>query len=166
MSGTTLTMILSIGAIHWFAAEALWEKSKTRNLYKEYPIPLGLRLLFAVIIPLFIYGSIDNIRRGGRIWTSALLLAFVLFWTFFTPPKILFSAERIVSIKWYGFKKTTINWRDVIGVFSNPGDNSIVIRDKLDHTIVHTRYNIDRTGFLEQINSLPCHTLSRIVVRL
>jgi len=45
-----------------------------------------------------------------------------------------------------------MSWTDVIGVYSDLRDNSIVVTDKFNRTIVHTMYNVDRTGFINQIN--------------
>ena len=149
-------IVLAIGGIHRFAFEARWAKPRTKNGYTEYPMPRSLKLLFSVVIPLLIYGSIANLlNRDGEKWVSILLIAIVFFCLYFTPATIICSSDRLISIKWYGIKKVSLNWSDVISVYLNPEDNSITIRDKFDRTIVHTTYNVGRADFIGQITRLP-----------
>lgn len=61
----------------------------------------------------------------------------------------------LISIGWYGLKKTSIKWSDVISVYLDRSKNSLVIRDKYDRTIEHTTYNIGRADLLRQISELP-----------
>ena len=167
MSPRTLTIALAVGAIHWFALEAQWATSKTKNEYREYGIPAGLKLVFCIVNPLLIYGAIVNaLKHGGEKWVSILLLIVVFFGIYFIPPTILLSSEKLISIKLFGIKKTSMKWADVTSVYSNPEDNSIIVRDMFDRTIVHTMYNVDRVGFLEELNSLPVRVLANINIRL
>jgi len=166
LSPGTLTIILAVGAIHWFALEAQWATSKVKNGYREYGIPTGLKMLFRIVNPLLIYGAISNVLNNtGEKWVSVVLLVLVSFFIYFMPPTIRCSSEQLISIKWFGIRKTAMKWADVISVYSNPEDNSIIVRDKFDRTIVHTMYNVDRGGFLEQINSLPERVLANLNIR-
>lgn len=147
--------VVSIGALHWFAFEARWAKPKARDGYTEYSIPLGLKLLTAIIGPLLIYGALDNaLYQHGEKWVSALLLAIALFCAYFTPATILCSSDRLISVKLYGIKRVTMHWPDVISVYLNPEDNSVVVRDRSNRTIVHSAYNVGRAEFVRQVTSL------------
>ena len=149
-------ILLAIGAINWFSLQARWARPRTHDGYTEYPIPTALRLLLSIAISFLIYGSIANVlNHDGERWVSVLLIGVALFCLYFTPPTILCSRNQLVSIKWYGIKKVSVNWPDVISVYLNPEDNSITVRDKFDHTIVHTKYNAGRSQFIDQISGLP-----------
>ena len=150
-------ILLAIGAIHWFALEARWAKPRSMHGYTEYPMPLGLEVVFSAAIPLLLYGSIENwLRPHSEKWVSMLLATMALFCLYFAPPTILCSPERLVSIRWYGIKKVSMKWSDVSSVYLNPEDNSVIIRDERGQTIIHTAYNIGRSQFLSQISvSLP-----------
>jgi hypothetical protein len=148
--------VLTIGAINWFALEARWVKPRTSHGYTEYPMPGALKLIFSLIVPLLLYGAIANLLSPhGEKWVSVLLIALALFCLYFTPATILCSQDRLVSIKWYGIRKVSMNWADVVSVYKNPEDNSLTIRDQSNRTIVHTMYNVGRTEFIHQISELP-----------
>lgn len=152
---TAIVAVLSIGAVHWFAFEARWAKPKARDGYTEYSIPVGLKLVLAIVVPLLIYGALDNaLRQHGETWVSILLLVIALFCAYFTPATILCSSDRLISVKLYGIKRVTMNWPDVISVYRTPEDNSVVVRDQSNHTIVHSAYNVGRAEFIRQVTSL------------
>jgi hypothetical protein len=156
VTSSAVLTVLAIGAIHWFALEARWAKPRISNGYTEYPMPKGLKLAFLVGVPLLIYGAVANLLRpDGEKWVSILLIAGALFCLYFTPATILCSRDRLVSIRWYGIRKVSMNWADVVSVYKNPEDNSITIRDQSNRTIVHTMYNVGRTEFIHQISELP-----------
>jgi hypothetical protein len=153
---SAIIVLATIGAINWFSLQARWARPRNRDGYTEYPVPAALRLLLSIAISCLIYGSIANfLNRGSERWVSLLLIGLALFCLYFTPPTIVCSREQLVSIKWYGIKKITMNWSEVISVYLNPQDNSITVRDKLGHTIVHTNYNVGRPQFIEQVAGLP-----------
>ena len=152
---SAILTVLSIGAVNWFAFEARWAKPKARDGYTEYSIPFGLKLVFLIVVPLLIYGALDNaLCQHGETWVSVMLLGIALFCAYFTPATILCSSNRLISLKWYGIKKITMNWSDVISVYRDPQDNSVVVRDKSNRTIVHSAYNVGRAEFVRQATSL------------
>ncbi len=132
LTSSAVLTVLAISAIHWFALEARWVKPRISNGYTEYPMPRGLKLLFSVVVPLLVYGAAANLLSpDGEKWVQ------------------------LVSIKWYGIRKLSMNWADVVSVYNNPEDNSLTIRDKSNRTIVHTMYNVGRAEFIRQISELP-----------
>jgi hypothetical protein len=156
LTSSAVLTVIAISAIHWFALEARWVKPKISNGYTEYPMPRGLKLLFSVVVPLLVYGAVANLLSpDGEKWVSILLIALALFCLYFTPATILCSRDQLVSVKWYGIRKVSMNWADVVSVYKNPEDNSITIRDQSNHTILHTMYNVGRTEFIHQISELP-----------
>ncbi|SRR6266436_6003888 len=156
LTSSAVLTVLAISAIHWFALEARWVKPRISNGYTEYPMPRGLKLLFSVVVPLLVYGAAANLLSpDGEKWVSILLIALALFCLYFTPATILCSRDQLVSIKWYGIRKLSMNWADVVSVYNNPEDNSLTIRDKSNRTIVHTMYNVGRAEFIRQISELP-----------
>src|SRR5215469_594112 len=156
---STLEAILTglvIGAGYWFAIEARWAKPETNKGYTEYPLPKGLKFLVSASVSVFLYGAISNLLRPGReTWVSVLLMAQALFCLYFTPATIFCSRERLVSVRWYGIKRVSMNWADVVSVYKDPADNSLTVTDKFNHRIVHTMFNVGRAEFLREISELP-----------
>ncbi len=145
-------LVLVLGSIHWFMLEAKWAGPKSKRGYTVYSLPIGLKVLFSAVIPLLFYGSVDNLwNQHGEWWVSLTLITLGVFIFAFVPPTILCSPEKLVSVRWLGIRKVSINWPDVVSMFFNPEDNSITIVDKADRSIEHTAYNVGRSQFLDQI---------------
>lgn len=167
MSPGAVTIVASLGAINWLILETLWTKSKLKNGFRIYGAPKGLTVLFSIAIPLFVYGAIANgIENHHERWVSAILLGFAILGVMFFPATILLSHEKVVSLKWLGFKKIEMKWGQVDAVYSIPEDRSIVIQDKNDRHIVHTLLNVDREGFISELRALPPTVLNRITFQL
>jgi hypothetical protein len=161
------TIIISVTAINWFALESLWTKSKVRDGYRVFAAPTGLKSLYFIGIPAFIYGAIVSyFGNPNEKWVSALLLIFAVWSGCFLPATILVSREKVMSLRWFGLQKTQMSWNDVEAVYSNPEENSIIVQDKNQNRIVHTIFNIDREGFIEQVKMLPHDILSKITIQL
>ena len=119
-------------------------------------MPKALKLLFVIVIPTMLYGSITTLLSSdGKLWVCILLLLIAIFCLIFAPATILCCSDKLISISLYGLRKVSLNWADVISAYFDPKDNSITIRDKFDHTVVHTAYNVGRADFIEQLRNLP-----------
>ncbi len=160
-------IIVALGAISWFVLESLWTKSKMRDGYRVFAAPPGLKFLYWIGIPAFIYGAVMSyLENSDDKWISALLFLFSLISIYFFPATISISREKVVSFKWFGIQKIQMNWRDVEAVYSNPEGNSIIVQDKNQNRIVHTIFNVDREGFIKQIELLPEDVLSKITIQI
>jgi hypothetical protein len=167
MSLRGLTIVVSIGATHWFVLESMWSKAKLRAGYRVYGAPRGLRALYFLAVPLFVYGAAVNYRDNpGERWVSGILLLFAFLCIYFFPATILLSREKLVSVRWLGARRTEMTWTDVNCVYTDPVQNSVIVQDKIQNRIVHTILNVDRDGFLEQIRGLSSDLLSRITLQL
>ena len=119
-------------------------------------MPKGLKLVFSIVPPLMVYGAAANLLRpDSEKWVSILLLLLALFCLYFAPATVFCSRDELVSLRWYGIRKISMNWADVVSAYNNPEDNSLTIRDKSNRTIVHTMYNVGRADFIRQISELP-----------
>lgn len=167
MSATAITILVSITAINWFAVESAWTKSKVKNGYKVYSAPRGLKGLSFVGISAFIYGAIVNFcQNPNERWVSGILVVFAALAAYLFPATILLSQDKVIAVKWMGIRKIEMKWDDVDCVYSIPEESSIVIQDKNQNRIVHTIYNIDRAGLIEQVQTLPPQVLSKITIQI
>jgi hypothetical protein len=167
MTSSMLTITVSIGAVSWFAIEALWTRAKTRDGYCVYCAPKGLRILYFSAVPAFIYGAIVNcLNDSGERWVSLLLLACTTSFIYAFPATILVSQKQIMSVRWFGIKTTKMDWREADCIYLIPENNSVVVQDKQQRRIVHTAHHIDRAGFIEQVRQLPNPILARLTVRI
>src|ERR1700722_15650571 len=134
-----VVIVLVLGSIHWFMLEARWARPRSKNGYPVYSLPLGLKLLFCTAIPVLVYGAIDNLRQtNSELWVSISLVALDIFIFAFIPPTILCSQQQLISIKWCGIKKVSMNWPDVVSMYLSPEDNSVRVIDKVGRSVVHT----------------------------
>jgi hypothetical protein len=155
MSSSTVSIVVSIGVINWLVFESILTKSRSKNGYKVYSAPMGLKILSFVAIPLFIYGAIaNNVRNPAERWISAILLLFAILGIAFFPATILLSPEKVVSIFWFGLRRVKMQWSEVEAIYSNPENRSIIIQDKNQHRIVHTVLNVDRAGFIAELRKI------------
>ena len=167
MSTSIVTVVVSLGAINWLIFESIWTNSKLRNGFRIYGAPRGLKVLFSIAIPLFVYGAITNgIENHSEIWVSAILLGFAILGVMFFPATILLSREKVVSLSWLGLKRIEMKWGQVEAVYSTPENRSIVIQDKDQRHIVHTLLNVDREGFVSELRMLPPIVADRISFQL
>ena len=128
----------------------------TANGYARYPMAPGLRVVVAGAIPLMICGCFANLySKEGESWVSLLLIGTAAFCVYNMPPTILCSQDRVISLEWYGARKISIEWRDVISVWRNPENDSITITSNSGLVITYTRFNVGRREFLDQISKLP-----------
>jgi len=141
-------------AVNWFVLESLWTKSKVKNGFNIYSVPMGLKLLLFVTVPALIYGACVNwIEKPAEKWVSVLLVIVVAGLVYFLPPTILLSRDRAISIRWLGLSKTQIPLRKGVTIYADPKDNTVVVQDEEGRRIVHTIYNVDRAGFVEQLRA-------------
>lgn len=156
MSSSAVTIVISLGAIHWFIVESVWTKSKLKNGYRVYSTPKGLKALYFVTLPMFLYGAIANwIENPSEKWVSVILLVLVVMAGYFFPSTILLSREKVVSIRWFGLKRVEIKSNDIDAIYSSPEDRSIIVQDKTQKRIIHTIFNVDREGFIAELRALP-----------
>jgi hypothetical protein len=149
-----MSIIIVILAVNWFVLESLWTKSKVKNGFNIYSVPMGLKLLLFVTVPTLIYGACVNwINKPAEKWVSVLLVIIALGLVYFLPSTILLSRDRAISIRWLGLNKTQMLFREGVTVYADPKDNTIVIQDERGKRIVHTIYNVDRAGFVEQLKA-------------
>jgi len=149
-----MSIIIAILAVNWFVLESLWTKSKVKNGFNIYSVPMGLKLLLFVTAPALIYGACVNwINNPAEKWVSVLLVIIVVGGVNFLPSTILVSRDRAISIRWFGLSKTQISFHKGVTVYADPKDNTIVVQNEEGKRIVHTIYNVDRAGFVEQLKA-------------
>lgn len=167
MSSSAITIVISLGAIHWFIVESVWTKSKLKNGFRIYSAPKGLKALYFIALPMFVYGAVVNwFENPSEKWVSVILLLIVVMAGYFFPSTILVSRERVVSIRWFGLKKVEMKSNDIDAIYSNPEDRSIIVQDKSQKRIVHTIFNIDREGFIAELRALPPARLGKITFQV
>lgn len=147
-----MSLLFALFAINWFVLESLWTKSRVKNGFNIYSVPMGLKLLVFVTVPALIYGACANwVNRPTEKWVSGLLVIIALGVVYFLPATILLARDRVISIRWLGLNRTQIPFYKGVTVYADLRDNTIVIQDEKGKRIVHTIYNVDRSGFVEQL---------------
>lgn len=163
MSPSITTIIVSVAAIHWFVFESIWTKSRIKDGYRVFSASWGLKILFFVGIPFFLYGAIVNFfENPHERWVSIILLTFAILGVLFVPTTILLSRERVVSVRWFGLRRIELNWNDVDAIYSDPEKRSIIIEDKNQRRIVHTMLNVNHEGFLDELRLLSTAVSKKI----
>ena len=59
----------------------------------------------------------------------------------------------IFERKWLGLHKRVFEWKDIASAALNPVEESICVVTKSGATIKHTKYHVDRAGFIAQMKT-------------
>jgi hypothetical protein len=151
-----LTIVCALLTIHLFALEALAERAKRRGDITLYRAPVGLRVLLGAAIIGMIYGAgTVALSQSARQdwWVSVLLLSLGIFCASQWPANLGVSKSGIYEEKWFGLRKKSFRWQDIASAAPSPSDDSVAVVSKSGATIKHTKYHVDRTGFITQIKA-------------
>lgn len=151
-----LTIVCALLAIHFFALEVLAERAKRRGDITLYRAPVGLRVLLGAAIVAMIYGAgTVAVSQSARQdwWVSVLLLSVAIFCASQWPANLCVSKSGIYEQKWFGLRKKSFRWLDVASAAPSPSDDSVSVVSKSGAMIKHTKYHIDRAGFIAQIKA-------------
>lgn len=151
MSGpeSSLEIIAIILAIRFVASEAAFERASRSGEATIFRPVLGLRLLFGVAIPGFLFGASQLLRSGQRsdaIYAVVVFIGGAIGLFFAWPGTIRVDSTSIRETRWFGLRRRQIVWSDV-AYAGGDVDNSVTIRSKDDRVIQHTQYHVDRAGF-------------------
>lgn len=165
MTTSAIAVAASFTAISWFMFEAIWEKAKYRNGFKVYSVAAGLRMLYWVMMPAFLYGAGTSYRKDAAdIWVWGVLIGVAAFCFLAFPPTLLVSQYELIQVRWHGLKRIRLKWDEVDCVYYDPEEKSLIIHGRTQSRVVHTLFNVDRAGLIEQIYSLPSSVLSHIAI--
>jgi hypothetical protein len=151
-----LTILCALLAIHLFALEALSERAKRTGETTLYRAPLGLRILLGSAIIAMVYGTgavalSKEFRRDW--WVSVLLLGMAIFCASQWPADLGVSKSGIYEKKWLGLRKKVFLWVDTASSAAAPDEDSVWVVAKSGAIIKHTKYHVDRAGFVAQIKT-------------
>jgi len=150
MPGWLTTFVAGI-AVYWLANEARVERVKRRGEITLYRPALGLRVLFGLAVLTMIYGAgavalSQNFSRDW--WVCALLLALAFFCISEWPSDLGVSSAGIYEAKWFGLRKRIFRWEEIASATADAAEDSVWIVSKSGITIKHSRYHVDRNGFI------------------
>jgi hypothetical protein len=151
-----LAIVVTGTAVHWFAIEARAERAKRGGEVTLYRAVFGLRVLLGLTVPILVYGAGEVALSGDfkqEWWVSALLLAIAILCASQWPSNLGISGVGIYEEKWLGLRKKIFRWEEVASATLRPSDDSVSIVSKFGATIKHTKYHVDRGGFISQIKS-------------
>ena len=151
-----LAIVCALLAVRVFALEALAERAKRTGEVTLYRAPVGLRVLLGAAIVGMVYGAgavvlSANFRRDW--WVSVLLLAFAIFGVSQWPADLEVSKSGISERKWLGLHSRVFQWQDVASSALATAADSVWVVTKLGATIKHTKYHVDRAGFVAQMKA-------------
>ena len=154
MSTSALAIIVTVGAVAWIVLEGAWSRVQLSNGYKVYTPTLSIRIVLFILIPLFTYGCVENIFQNPHDkWISAILFTVVVGAIYYFPPTVALSRSTIVSVRWLGLKRINMKWQDVGAIYDGL-NNSIYVLDKDQRQIEYTIFNIDRSGFISELQHI------------
>ena len=144
-----LTVGATLFAVRFVASEAAMEKPSLREGKVVFPPVLGIRVLFGLGIPTFLYGASQvaggDLRRDWlafSVLTGIALCAFILW-----PGTIAVDKSYIAESRWFGVRKILIPWNDVDYVYSIPAEGSVEIVHQNGLKITHSRYHVAPDAF-------------------
>jgi hypothetical protein len=151
-----LTTLVAGIAVYWIAIEAQAERARRNGELTLYRAPLGLRVLFGLTLPAMVYGAgavalSQNFRQDW--WVSALLLGIAIFCASQWPSDLGVSDAGIYEQKWFGLRKRSFRWEEIASAMVSPSDDSVSVVSKSGVTIKHSRYHVDRAGFILQVKN-------------
>jgi hypothetical protein len=151
-----LTIVCALLAVHLFALEALAERARRVGEVTLYRAPIGMRVLFGAAIVAMVYGAgavvlSENSRRDW--WVSILLLVLAMFCASQWPADLGVSKSGIFQREWLGLRTKTFHWEDVASAAPNQAEDSVWVVTKSGVTIKHTKYHVDRAGFIGQMKA-------------
>jgi hypothetical protein len=151
-----LTILCTLLAIHLFSLEALAERAKRTGEITLYRAPLGLRILLGSAIIGMVYGAgavalSRDFRRDW--WVSVLLLSLGIFCASQWPADLGVSKSGIYEKKWLGLRKKAFHWENIASSALAPDENSVWVVARSGTTIKHTKYHVDRAGFIAQMKA-------------
>lgn len=151
-----LTIVVTGTAVHWIGIEARAERAKRKGEVTLYRAPLGLRLLFGLALPAMVYGAgevalSDNFKHEW--WVSTLLFAMAIFCALQWPPNLGVSDAGIYEENWLGLRRKSFRWEEIASAMESPSDDSVSVVSNSGATIKHTKYQVDRAGFIIQVKS-------------
>ena len=144
-----LPIAAAIFAARFVAGEAVFEHASRRGGATIFRPVLGLRFLFGIGIPFLLYATPRVIKEGNPILAPICLggaLAVFALW----PGTILVDSTSIRETRWFGLRRVSIPWGEV-QFAGDDVENSVTIRAKVDRVIQHSRYHVDRRGFIEAL---------------
>jgi len=86
-------------------------------------------------------------------WVSILLLTGAIFCSSQWPADLEVSKSGISERKWLGLRMRIFLWQDVASAALAPDEDSVWVVTKLGVTIKHTKYHVDRAGFITQMKT-------------
>jgi hypothetical protein len=151
-----LTILCALLAVHLFALEALAERAKRAGETILYRAPLGLRIILGTALISMVYGAravalSKELKRDW--WVSALLLGLAIFCASQWPADLGVSKAGVYEKKWLGLRKKAFLWKDIASATVAPDEDSVWVVARSGTTIKHTKYHVDRAGFIAQMKT-------------
>src|SRR5438445_4911426 len=135
-----------IFAVRFIGGEAVFERASRRGDIRVFRPVLGLRLLFGIGIALILLTMSEEGIKSSTLLSDVLALGVIIIIVVVFPGTIFVDPTSILENRWFGLKRTQIPWNEVS--FAGDDAENITVRSKDDHIIRHTKYHVDRRGFI------------------
>lgn len=143
-----LFVLAAILLVRWIAFEAFAERAIRKGDEALFRAPFGLRLLFGVALPGFIYaaGAVASSRNSNEHWwLSGMFIGFAVLIAYAGPPDIGVSKSAIYEQKWLGLWKERVQWENVDYATADPTDDSVNVALRRFWPAWHAEELLDRT---------------------
>lgn len=156
MLASWVTIVCALLAVRLLALEASAERAKRTSGATLYRAPIGMRVLLGAAIVGMVYGAgavvlSEDFERNW--WVSVVLLVMAIFCASQWPADLGVSKSGIFQKQWFGLRTRTFRWEDVASAALNSAEDSVWVVTKSGVTIKHTKYHVDRAGFIAQMKT-------------
>jgi hypothetical protein len=139
-----------IFAVRFVSGEAAFEHASRRGDLLVFRPVLGLRLLIGLAIVVVLLTILEAAPEPHEVLWGSLLIAMMIGIYAVMPGTILVDRTSIRETRWFGLRRTRILWSEVSSAAPDI-DNAVMVRAKDGRGIKHSRYHVDRAGFIQTL---------------
>jgi hypothetical protein len=136
-----LTMVL-------LQLHAAFSRPRARGDQLLFPVVLSYKCVF--ILGMVLFASLCLIalyQPGNDKWLALLFLLFFLLALKALPGDLVVTADELMEVRWLGWRKRKIAWRDCVAVLYRPRTGETCVISTSATIIVHTKLHPSRTKF-------------------
>ena len=154
LTRTMFLVVVVTTAVHFVLREAGFERATVRRLKISFPPVYGLRAMFWLGVPGFLYAAyrVRLEMRSSFDWILPIIGVGFALMAFFSYPGTISLDEDGISIRrFHGFRARRLRWRDVASAVHSDSQKEIVLYGRDGEAITHTRLHVDQLRFENEV---------------
>jgi hypothetical protein len=153
---TEIVIVAALVAVHFVFREAVFERAAFRKNKLSFPPVRGLRAIFWLGIPLFMFATykVSTEIHSKADWLYPILylgLACLVFFSY--PGTICLRSDGITYRRYLGLVVKELKWSEVSSVVSSRVSRTITVYSRDGIAIVFTQFNVDPSRFETEVAS-------------